>query len=313
MSKDKKISFVIPCYGSQKTIVGVVNGIKKLMKEELKQYQYEVILVNDGSPDNVHSVIKENFSKDSSVYYIQLAKNFSQHNAVMAGLNHATGSIIVCMDDDGQTPVSEVPKLIAGLDEKTDVVYAKYRSKKHSFFRNFGSRVNDFMLRSLLDKPKELYISSFFAMKKYVKDAMIQYKNPYPYLGGLILKITNRIKNVETDHHSREEGNSGYNIKKLLKLYMNGLTNFSVRPLRISTYCSAFFIFIAFVSSIYLVVNKMINPNTPIGWTSTIICILVVGAVITFLLGLIGEYIGRIYISLNKIPQYVEVKEEENE
>lgn len=308
-----KISYVIPCFNSQNTIVSVVKSIKGMMKKDLKKYSYEIILVNDGSTLELHSVITKNFYNDNYVRYIRLSKNFGQHNAIMAGLNSATGDYIVCLDDDGQTPASEIPILINSLDEETDVVYGKYNLKKHSMFRNFGSYMNDLMLRLLLGKPKDLYISSFFAMKKYVKDEIIKYTSPYPYLGGLILKNTNRIKNIIVNHNARIEGKSGYSLKKLIKLYMNGLTNFSIQPLRISVYFSGLFIFIALITSIYLIVHKLSNPNIPIGWTSIIICILFVGAVITFLLGLIGEYIGRIYISLNKIPQYVEIKEEESE
>lgn len=306
-----KISYVIPCYGSEHTIIGVVTDIKMLMKQDLKNYQFEIILVNDGSPDRVHNVIIENYSKDKDIKYIQLSKNFSQHNAVMAGLHHTTGDVIICLDDDGQSPVYEVPKLLNELNEDIDVVYAKYRAKKHSRFRNFGSKINDYMLRMMLGKPQDLYISSFFAMKRYVKDAMIEYKNPYPYLGGLILRITDRIKNVETDHLDRNDGSSGYNIRKLLKLYVNGLTNFSVKPLRISLFFSVTFILIAVIASVYLIINKLLNPEIPVGWTSMMIVLLFVGAAITFLLGLIGEYIGRIYISINNIPQYVEVKQDD--
>lgn len=306
-----KISYVIPCYGSEHTIIGVVTDIKTLMKQDLKNYQFEIILVNDGSPDRVHNVIIENYSKDKDIKYIQLSKNFSQHNAVMAGLHHTTGDVIICLDDDGQSPVYEVPKLLNELNEDVDVVYAKYRAKKHSRFRNFGSKINDYMLRMMLGKPQDLYISSFFAMKRYVKDAMIEYKNPYPYLGGLILRITDRIKNVETDHLDRNDGSSGYNIRKLLKLYVNGLTNFSVKPLRISLFFSVTFILIAVIASVYLIINKLLNPEIPVGWTSMMIVLLFVGAAITFLLGLIGEYIGRIYISINNIPQYVEVKQDD--
>ena len=296
-----KISMVIPCYGSEQTIVSVVNDIKELMKTKLKKYLYEIILVNDGSPDNVHDVIVKSFKMDDKIKYVRLAKNFSQHNAVMAGLNHAGGNIIICLDDDGQTPISEIPNLINALDEDCDVVYAKYEEKKHSKFRNIGSKINDYMLKIMLGKPKDLYISSFFAMKSYIKDEMIKYQNPYPYLGGLILRITNRIKNVKTKHCERANGKSNYNFKKLLSLYVNGLTNFSVKPLRVSAAISTVLILIALLVSIYLAIKKIMNPSIPIGWTSIVICILLVGASITFILGIIGEYVGRIYISLNKM------------
>ncbi len=299
-----KISFVIPCYKSQDTILFVLEQIKKVMIKDFNDYDYEVVLVNDGSPDQLHSVIM-NKVHDDNVKYIELAKNFGQHNAVMAGLHSVTGSIIVCLDDDNQSPVEELPKLIHALNSDVDVVYAKYASKKHSLFRNFGSKINDYMLVKLLGKPKNLYISSFFVMKSYVKDEIIKYQNPYPYLGGLILRVTNKIVNVETNHHQRMAGTSGYDIKKLLKLWVNGLTNFSIRPLRFSILCSFILIFCAFVFGIYVIVNKFLNPLTPLGWSSTILVILAVGSILTLLLGIIGEYLGRIYISINNIPQYV--------
>lgn len=305
MNKEK-ISFVIPCYGSENTIVSVVNDIKKTMKQDLKSFNYEIILVNDSSYDQLGKVIETQLKND--VLYIELAKNFGQHSAIMAGLNHTTGDIIVCLDDDGQTPPKETKKLITALDEDTDVVYAKYAVKKHSKFRNFGSIINDKMLEYLLGKPKDLYISSFFAMKKYVKEEILKYQNPYPYLGGLVLRITNKIKNVEVEHKMRENGHSTYTLHKLIRLWVNGLTNFSIKPLRLSICFSLLFVLFAIIMSIILVIRKLMNPLIPIGWTSLIIALLFIGSAICLLLGIIGEYIGRIYISINHIPQYVERK-----
>lgn len=309
----KKISFVIPCYNSEKYINNTVNNLKLVIEKSLTSYETEIILINDGSKDNTFKVIEKIALNNKNIVVIDFTRNFGQHSAIMSGLNQCKGDIIICLDDDGQTPPEEATKLIDALDEDTDVVYAKYEEKKHSMFRNFGSNVNSIMAHSLLNKPKDLYISSFFAMKSYIKDEIIEYKNPYPYMEGLVLRATNKIKNIVVNHKEREIGKSQYTFKKLLGLWINGFTNFSVKPLRIAIFFSSIFIIIAVLATIVLIINKIINPAVPIGWTSMIILLLIIGAVITFILGLIGEYVGRIYVSINNNPQYVIRKVIKNE
>lgn len=309
----KKISFVIPCYNSEKYINNTVNNLKLVIEKSLTSYETEIILINDGSKDNTFKVIEKIALNNKNIVAIDFTRNFGQHSAIMSGLNQCKGDIIICLDDDGQTPPEEATKLIDALDEDTDVVYAKYEEKKHSMFRNFGSNVNSIMAHSLLNKPKDLYISSFFAMKSYIKDEIIEYKNPYPYMEGLVLRATNKIKNIVVNHKEREIGKSQYTFKKLLGLWINGFTNFSVKPLRIAIFFSSIFIIIAVLATIVLIINKIINPAVPIGWTSMIILLLIIGAVITFILGLIGEYVGRIYVSINNNPQYVIRKVIKNE
>ena len=191
------ISFVIPCYNSEINIKNTVQELQKMINEKLNYNKTEIILVNDSSKDNTIGVIENLAKTESNITAIDLARNFGQHNAIMAGLREASGDIIVCLDDDGQTPPAEAIKLINKIDDNTDVVYAKYKHKKHNKFRNLGSKVNDLMAEKLLSKPKKLYISSYFAMKKYVKNEILKYNNPYPYLAGLVLRTTNKIANVE--------------------------------------------------------------------------------------------------------------------
>lgn len=309
----EKISFVIPCYNSEKFIRNTVADLQNTIKEQLTNYQTEIILINDGSKDNTFGEIKKISKENDNIISIEFTRNFGQHSAIMAGLNQCTGDIIVCLDDDGQTPPEEAKKLIENLDENTDVVYAKYKEKKHSKFRNIGSGINNIMARILLDKPKDLYISSFFVMRNYIKEEIINYTNPYPYMEGLVLRATNKIKNVQVNHKEREVGKSQYTIKKLLKLWLNGFTNFSVKPLRIAMIFTILFLIMALIFTIILIINKLMNPAVPIGWTSVIVLMLMIGAVITFLLGLIGEYVGRIYVSINNNPQYVIRKVVKNE
>ena len=304
----KKISFVIPCYRSEQTIGHVVAEIDGKM-QEMKEYEYEIILVNDCSPDHTLEALRrlcaERASGNGIRKAISFSRNFGQHSALMAGLRESQGDYVVCLDDDGQTPANEVDKLIGKLEEGFDAVYAKYEHKHHSTFRNLGSKVNELMTRVMLEKPKELFISSYFAVRRFVVEDMIRYENSYPYVIGLVLRSTKSITNVVVTHRDREQGSSGYTLKKLLGLWFNGFTAFSVKPLRIATAFGSFCAILGFLYGIYTVVKKLINPDVPMGFSSTMAAIVFFGGMIMLMLGLIGEYIGRIYISLNNSPQYV--------
>lgn len=304
------ISFVIPCFKSETTIGMVVNEIRNTV-EKHNEDLYEIILVNDGSGIPTWNVICDLCNKDVSVKGLDMTKNFGQHNALMAGIRHAKGDYIVCLDDDGQTPANEVYSLIGELKKGFDVVYADYDNKKHSIFRNFGSVLNGMMLESILEKPSNLYVSSYFVMQRYIADELVRYRNPYTYLMGLVLRTTRNISSVKVSHRSRIDGVSGYSVKKLSSLLINGLTAFSVKPLRVATYLGFLNAFLGIVYAIYAVINRLTNPLAPMGWTSIIIILLIIGGMILFVLGVIGEYIGRIYICLNSSPQYV-IKELKN-
>lgn len=303
-----KISFVIPCYRSERTIEGVVTEIRDTMVS-LPQYIYDIVLVNDCSPDDTCKVIRALCAKYDNITGISLARNFGQHAALMAGLRRSDGDIVVCLDDDGQTPANEVGKLLADIEGGSDVVYASYESKHHSAFRNFGTWVNDIMTRMMLGKPKELHLTSYFAARRFVVDSMLQYENCYPYIIGLVLRATRNITNVPVNHRSREVGTSGYTMKKLLGLWFNGFTAFSILPLRIATITGVAFASAGFVYGIYTVIKKFVNPEVPLGFSSLMAAVVFIGGMLMIMLGLIGEYIGRIYISINNSPQYV-VKEE---
>ena len=300
----KKVSYVIPCYRSEKTLEGVVSEIKETM-QKLQKYSFEIVLVNDSSPDNTWQTIQKICGENDNVVGINLSKNFGQHAALMAGMRETVGDYVVCLDDDGQTPANEVDKLLNALEEGNDAVYAKYGNKKHSAFRNLGSRVNDLMARMMLGKPKELFVSSYFGVKRFVVEDMLRYQNSYPYVIGLVLRATKNIVNVDVTHREREEGRSGYTLKKLLGLWFNGFTAFSVTPLRIATVIGIFCAFVGFVYAVYVFVRRLIAPTYVLGFSSLMCVILFVGGMLMIMLGLVGEYIGRIYISLNNSPQYV--------
>ena len=303
----KKISFVIPCYRSENTVGHVVDEIKETMEKlyKAKGYTYEIVLVNDSSPDNTMGTIRKLCDQDENIKGIGFARNFGQHAALMAGLRATDGDFVVCLDDDGQTPADEVDKLLEKLEEGYDAVYASYGHKQHSAFRNLGSKVNEIMTRVMLDKPAELYISSYFAVKRFIVEDMIRYENSYPYVIGLVLRATKNITNVSVNHREREEGRSGYTIKKLLALWFNGFTAFSVKPLRIATCLGVFCAFMGFAYGLFTIIKKLVNPAVPMGFSSMMAALVFFGGMIMIMLGMIGEYIGRIYISLNNSPQYV--------
>ena len=300
----KKISYVIPCYRSEKTIESVITEIEETMSF-LQNYTYEIVLVNDGSPDNTWGKICEIVKDHKEVRGFNFAKNFGQHAALMAGLNNVTGDIIICLDDDGQTPANEATKLIRAIEDGADAVYAKYDNKKHSAFRNFGTAMNEWMTEVMLGKPKKLYVSSYFAVRRFVVDEMIKYKGSYPYVIGLVLRTTKNIVNVDVNHRSREIGTSGYNFAKLLGLWVNGFTAFSIKPLRIATIMGCVFAFIGFLYGIFTIIKRLVLPDIPAGFSALMAAIIFFGGMTMLMLGMAGEYIGRTYISINENPQYV--------
>ena len=302
----KKISFVIPCYRSTATLPGVVAEIQEAMKN-MEAYTYEIVLVNDCSPDDTFETIRRLCGENEKITGISLAKNFGQHSALMAGFHHVTGELVVCLDDDGQTPALEAGKLIRGIEQGADVVYARYQHKHHSGFRNFGSHVNELMTRIMLGKPRNLYVSSYFAARRFVVEEMIRYEYAYPYVIGLVLRSTKNIVNVDVNHRDRRAGESGYTLGKLLNLWFNGFTAFSVKPLRVATLTGVVCALCGFAYGIYTIIKKIFiqPPDLVIGFSALMSVIVFMGGMLMLMLGLVGEYMGRMYISMNNSPQFV--------
>lgn len=308
MSENVQVSFVIPCYRSENTVTAVVEEIEKTMLASPAR-SYEIILVNDGSPDGVWDVIQKQCEADGRICGVNLAKNFGQHCALMAGYRQARGEYIVSLDDDGQTPVNQVFSLLQALDEGFDVAFASFEERHRNLLRrwgsNFAQRMTHYMLDVREDFPKG---SSFFAMKRFIRDEIIRYEHPYPYIAGLVFRATRNVKMVPMHSRERLSGASGYSLKGLVSLWMNGFTAFSVKPLEFGAVLGFIIALSGFLFALVTIIRKLINPAIPAGWSSVISAIFLIGGVIMIMLGLIGEYIGRIYICLNKSPQYV-VKE----
>lgn len=299
------ISFIIPCYASEHSVALVIDEIRQVISQRA-EYDFEVVAVNDCSPDNVLTVLREQAALDSRVKVIDLAKNGGRHNALICGCHYAAGDYIVFIDDDQQCPTDQIWNLIAPLESGNyDVSIAKYPKKTQSAFKNFGSKVNDTVANWLLGKNKELKFSNFSVMKRFVKDEVIRYTNPYPYLSGLMLRATSRVTNVVMEERERTIGVGHYNFKKSFALWMNSFTAFSVKPLRLATGCGVFCAMIGMLTVVYTILHKLIVPTVAVGYSSLMAVILFIGGMIMFMLGLIGEYIGRIYISLNNSPQFV--------
>jgi undecaprenyl-phosphate 4-deoxy-4-formamido-L-arabinose transferase len=297
-----KLSIVIPVYNGASSIKPLVERLH----EELKaHYELEIVLVNDCSPDNSAEVCAALAERHGWVRFIHLARNFGEHNAVMAGLNYCTGDCAVIMDDDFQNPPTEVVKLVEKLQEGYDVTYSYYESKKHNLFRNLGSYFNNAVASVMIKKPWGLYLSSFKAINRFTIDEVVKYQGPYPYIDGLILRATRNYGTQLVQHDPRHEGRSNYTLRKLMRLWLNMFTNFSILPLRVASIAGFVFAVIGVVLAVVFLIEKLANPELPVGWTSTVVIILIISGVQLFALGMIGEYLGRLFLKDNGSPQFV--------
>lgn len=300
-----QLSVLIPVYFGEGTISHLVEKLMAVLDQGSDSF--EILLINDGSKDKSHSVCIEIQKKyPKLVRYFELAKNFGEHGAVLAGLNQCKGQAAVIIDDDFQNPPEEILKLHSKLKSSNcDVVYGFYESKKHNLFRNVGSWFNGYVATLMLDKPKGLYLCSFKIIRRNVIDQIIKYRGPFPYIDGLILRSTCHIETQLVTHSERSEGQSNYTFRKLIALWSNVFINFSVKPLRISLFLGFLSSILGMSVAIYFVFEKIQNPNLPIGWASTIISILLMGGIQLTVIGMVGEYIGRLYLENTGTPQFI--------
>ena len=300
-------SIVIPCYRSSHTIREVVAQTSEEMTR-IGRTPFEFILVDDFSPDQGATIreLKSLADQYDFVTVVELAKNAGQHNAIMAGLHQAEGDVIILMDDDGQTHPSQLSALLGGLDDDHDVVYGYYPEKKHSGFRNFGSWVNFTTVRILIGKPKDLRTSSYCVMRKYVRDSIIEYPAQYSHMQGLVLRTVSpeRIRSIPIRHFERAYGSSNYSLRKLISLWSN-IAGFSIVPLRISRRIGEFLALVSFIGMIWLIIQKLSQHTQILGWTSTMLTIIFFSGITIMTLGIVGEYIGRMFLTIGKYPQFV--------
>jgi glycosyltransferase involved in cell wall biosynthesis len=313
MKNNNIISIIIPTYKGEKSI-------KLLCDEIIKKFNFtnfEIVIVDDNSPDNTKQICLDMIDQyHDDILYIKLTKNFGEHNAVFAGLKYCKGDWAIIIDDDFQNPISEAVKLTNyALQNSYDIIYSNYKSKKHSIFRNFASKLNDISASIFLKKPKNLYLSSFKIIKKNIIEKILQYNGPSPYIDGLILSVTSNISYIDTEHHERDVkfGKSSYNIVKLLKLYIDVISSFSTRPLRICSIIGLITTIIAVIFGIIIIFEKIYHPNLPSGYPSLIVAIIFFSGIQLIFLGLIGEYIGKILKNVNNNkPYYIELIKKNN-
>jgi undecaprenyl-phosphate 4-deoxy-4-formamido-L-arabinose transferase len=295
------LTVVVPVYRGAATVAALIAALAQLRPEG----GMEVILVNDGSPDDSGEVCRQLVREALlPITYVEHSRNYGEHNAVMTGLRRSSGAYVITMDDDLQNPPEEVTRLydharLGGWD----VVYTRYAEKKHAPWRNLGSRFANKVADWLLDKPRGLYLSSFRCMSAFVVRSVTNYNGPYPYVDGLIMQVTQRIDSIEVRHLARIEGRSNYNLTRLIRLWLNLATSFSLAPLRLAIYAGAAMATLGMIGAAATIIEALISRNTPSGWASTMTVVLLVSGVQSMILGVLGEYVGRTFLSANGKPQ----------
>jgi len=297
------LSVVIPLYRSEASIERVVADLAALTLEG----GLEIVLVNDGSPDGTLGVCRRiAASCPVPVTVVNLARNFGEHNAVITGLRHARGQWVVTMDDDGQNPPAEALRLLEAAQRGGhDAVFGDYEVKEHSAWRNLGSWFANRVAGWVLDKPSGLYLSSFRCLSRFLVEQIVRYAGPYPYIDGLILQCTRSVTSIEVQHKARAEGRSGYTVRKLVHLWLNLFTNFSVLPLRLATVLGLSLAALGVLGVGWVVFLHLTQQGPAFGWGSLMAALLVFSGTQLVMLGLIGEYLGRAYLSANGRPQAV--------
>ena len=296
-----KLSVVIPVYNSQDTIQELI----KRLQLALSEITFEIVLVNDGSSDNSEKICTKLTKLYDNVYFISLRKNFGEFNAVICGLNWSKGDYCVMIDDDFQNPPEEILKMIHTAESGGfDVVYTYYTKKEHSRYRNLGSRLVNWLTSYLLNKPKELYLSSFKLIRQEVVQEIIKYKGPYPYIDGLIFRLTRNIGTVQVTHEKRESGISNYTSRKLISLFLNILFCYSALPIRLFMPIGLGLFGLGFLLLLFLTGQWVIGPD-PKGWQVVTASIIFIGGIQCTLLSVLGEYIGKSFMDQSGQPQYV--------
>jgi len=298
-----QISVVIPVYNSSDCLDELATRLTNVLEDLGKSY--EIILVDDGSLDNSWEKITQLSKVYRQLKGIKLRKNFGQDSAIMAGLNYSSGESVIIMDDDLQHDPADICSLLSGLEKGHDVCYAYFNSKKQSWFKNFGSWFNDKVANVILKKPKEIYLSPYKAIKREVVVEIVKYDGPYPYVDGLLFRITRNITQVTVEHHERYAGKGNYNLIKSIRVWLKLTTNFSIKPLRIATFLGFVSSGIGLILGSYYTIQHFMGVEEPTGWPSLIVSVLFLGGTQLVAVGIIGEYVGRLFLYHSKEPQFV--------
>jgi undecaprenyl-phosphate 4-deoxy-4-formamido-L-arabinose transferase len=304
MATAPELSLVIPVYNGSRTIAALVEHTAKIFGST----SFEIVLVNDGSEDDSEKVCAQLAKKfPQNVTFVHLSRNFGEHSAVLAGFTQARGRYVAVLDDDGQNPPEEVVPMLDELKRKNyDVVYGHYIEKKHSWFRNLGSRFNDRIATLVLHKPKDLYLSSFKVMNRFLVNEIVKYHGPYPYTDGLIYRVTRNIGQIPVEHRASVSGPSRYTFRRLVRLWLNMFLNFSIKPLRVSVYVGLFASCLSLVALVAILIDKLwLTPNLTVGIPTVLGSVVFFSGIQLMILGLVGEYLGRLYLDQTGTPQYI--------
>ncbi len=295
------LSFVIPLYYSAETIVPLVKTIEALEVEG----GFEIVLVNDGSRDATAGICRELLREARvPIVLVNHARNYGEHNAVLTGYRHARGAYVVNLDDDGQNPPAEAVRLWQHAREHgLDVVYGHYADKKHAPWRNLGSWLTNRMTDWVLDKPSGFYLSSFRCVNAFVAREVARHEGPYPYIDGLILQITQNLGAIDVRHDERQAGRSGYTLRRLVRLWASTFVNFSVMPLRLATLLGLLMATGGLAGLAIVFYLRFTHQGPSYGWGTLMGALLVFSGAQLVMLGLIGEYIGRMFLTINGRPQ----------
>lgn len=300
----KEISVVIPVYNSQDCVA----ELSRQIKDALKNFDYEQIMVNDCSKDDSWEEIKKVSKENKNIFGINLRKNGGQDSAILTGLNYATGKWIVIMDDDLQHSPYDIPKLYEEVIKGFDVCYANFLQKNQKLWKNIGSWFNGKVSELAINKPKNIYLSPFKIINSKVIKEMIKFNNLFPYIDGLIFQVTRNITQINIEHHKREIGKSNYNLLKSIKVFLRMLFGFSTMPLNIASFTGVLSAFIGLVLAIYYLIQYLQGKADVTGWTTLVVLLLIFGGLILVSLGIIGKYLGQIYLTVNNQPKFI-VKE----
>lgn len=296
-----EISIVVPVYNSHECVA----ELSRQLEYALKDFSYEQIMVNDCSRDSSWEEIQKVCAQNKNIIGINLRKNGGQDSAILTGLNYARGNWVIIMDDDLQHSPYDIPKLYEEAQKGYDVVYANFDSKKQKLWKNIGSWFNGKISEIALQKPKEVYLSPFKILCRGVVQEMIKFNNLFPYIDGLIFQVTRNITQIPIEHHKRELGKSNYNLAKSIKVFFRMLFGFSTMPLNIASYTGFFSAIVGLILAIIYAVEYFTGKADVTGWTTLVILILILGGLILVSLGIIGRYLGQVYLTVNHQPKFV--------
>lgn len=302
------VSVVVPVYKSEACLPALVAAIEKALNDA--NLSYELLLVDDGSPDGSWLAIKKLASQYPAIVGFNHRRNFGQDNAILTGIRNASGRTVVIMDDDLQHSPDDIPKLYSELSRSgADVVYAHFVVKQQKAWKNIGSWINGKFAQWLIDKPANIYMSPFKIIRREVADLIATFDGPFPYVDSLLFQVTDRFSYIVAEHHPRLAGPSTYTFLKSLGIWSRLAFSFSVKPLRLVTWAGVAAVATSLLGAIAIVVARLVYPvdfsNSAAGWASLMVMVLVIGGIQMLFLGILGEYSGRAYVNINRKPQSV--------